>query len=402
MTSFLQLILSLSIIIIVAKLGGYISHKLGQPSVLGELIAGILIGPSLFNFFQMPFFTDSHLSQMIAELAEIGVLLLMFLAGLEIHFSDLVHSGKVSSLSGTLGVILPLGLGMGVGIISGMETSSAIFIGLILAATSVSISAQTLMELGVIQSRVGLALMGAAVFDDILVILGLAIFTALSQSGNTTGLWDVFWIILNMVLYLLSASLIGWWVFPKISSFIHNRSISQGLIAFVFVTILLYGWFAEVTGHMAAITGAFVAGLWFSRTELKEKIRNGISIVAYGIFIPIFFINIGLSANLRELSVDMLIFLAILIVIAVLGKVIGAGAGGLLAGFSWHESLQLGVGMMSRGEVGLIVAAVGVNEKLIDSEIFTAVVGVVIITTILTPILLRFLFPSPAKVIPVK
>jgi Kef-type K+ transport system membrane component KefB len=371
---------------------------LGQPSVLGELITGILLGPTLLNLFQLFPFTDPHITENISNLAEIGVLLLMFLAGIEIHFEDLLKSGKTSALVGTFGVILPMVLGCGLGLLFSMEIKTAIFIGLILAATSVSISAQTLMELNVIKSRVGLVLMGAAVFDDILVILGLSIFTALTTSGSSAGLWDILWITIQMILFLVLASLIGWWIFPKVSDLIYNHSISQGLIAFVFVTILLYGWFAEEAGHMAAITGAFLAGLWFSRTELKEKIRHGISIIAYGLFVPIFFINIGLSANLRGLSVDNLIFLALLVIIAVISKVIGAGSGAKISGFSFKESLQLGVGMMSRGEVGLIVATVGVNQKIIHPEVLSAVVGVVIITTILTPISLRFLFPNKTRV----
>jgi Kef-type K+ transport system membrane component KefB len=279
-----------------------------------------------------------------------------------------------------------------------MGLQSAIFVGLILAATSVSISAQTLMELKMIRSRVGIGLLGAAVFDDILVILGLSIFTALSQPETGGGFWGIVLVVLQMMLYLGIASAIGWWIFPKITRRIHSQPVSQGLIAFVFVTILLYGWFAETTGHMATITGAFLAGLWFGRTLLKERINAGISTIAYGIFVPIFFINIGLSANVRELTGNGLLVLAGMTLVAIIGKVVGAGWGASLGGLSRRESLQLGVGMMSRGEVGLIVASVGVSEGLIQPDTFSALVGVVIITTILTPLLLRWLFASETKV----
>jgi len=402
MSPFLQLALSLAIIITAAKIGGYISYRLGQPSVLGELLVGILLGPSIIDVLHLSFFTDKHLAEIVHELAEIGVLLLMFLAGLDLHLPDLLKSSKVAGLAGTLGVVFPLVLGTAAGLLFAMDLPAAIFIGLTLAATSVSISAQTLMELKAIRSRVGIGLLGAAVFDDILVILGLSIFTALAQPDASGGPGAILLIILRMILYVLGASLVGHWLFPKLTRLISHQPISQGLIAFVFVTILLYGWLAEVTGNMAAITGAFLAGLWLGRTLLKERIEAGISTIAYGIFVPIFFINIGLSANARALSSDSLILLLVLTAVAIAGKVLGSGWGARLGGLSQREALQLGVGMMSRGEVGLIVAAVGVTEGFISASVFSAVVGIVIITTILTPLLLRALFASPQPAVPQK
>jgi Kef-type K+ transport system membrane component KefB len=397
MTPFLQLALGLAIIISAAKVGGYLSYRLGQPSVLGELLVGILLGPSVINLLHLYFFTDTHLPEVIHELAEIGVLLLMFLAGLDLHVSDLLRSGKVAGLAGSLGVLFPILLGAGAGLLFSMEAQTSIFLGLILAATSVSISAQTLMELKVIRSKVGISLLGAAVFDDILVILGLSIFTALSNPESGGGVGAILLVVVKMTLYLGIASFLGWWLFPKLTRRIHNLPISQGLIAFVIVIILGYGWLAETAGDMAAITGAFLAGLWLGRTSLKERIDTGISTIAYAIFVPIFFINIGLSANARVLNGESLTLLAVLTVVAVIGKVFGAGWGARLGGLTRRESLQLGVGMMSRGEVGLIVATVGVEGGYISADIFSTLVGVVIITTILTPLLLRVLFKDPQK-----
>jgi Kef-type K+ transport system membrane component KefB len=395
MTPFLQLALSLVIIISVAKLGGYLSYRIGQPAVLGELIVGIILGPSVVNILGFPYFTDQHLTEVIHQMAEIGVLLLMFLAGLELHLSDLLRSGKVATLAGTLGVILPIALGTATGVLFGMEAQSAIFIGLILSATSVSISAQTLMELKVLRSRMGVGLMGAAVFDDIIVLLGLAIFTALTQPESGSGLSSILWIIVKMGLFLGIASLIGWWTFPKLNRRISHLPISQGLIAFAFVTLLLFGWLAETMGHMAAITGAFLAGLWFSHTPEKERLHSGMATIAYGIFVPIFFINIGLSANVRELDWESGLLMLVMTIVAMISKVLGAGSGAMLGGLTRRESLQLGVGMMSRGEVGLIVAALGIQEGFIKPSTFSAVMGVVILTTVFTPLLLKMLFPRP-------
>jgi Kef-type K+ transport system membrane component KefB len=327
----------------------------------------------------------------VHELAEMGVMLLMFLAGLELQLKDLANSGKVSVLAGTLGVIFPLALGMLAGLAFGLDFLPALFVGLILSATSVSISAQTLMELKVLRSPVGVGLLGAAVYDDVLVVLGLSLFVALTQPG-AGGASGVLVVLLRMSLYLAAAIAFGWWLLPRLTRRVARLPISQGLISFAFVILLLYGWAAEVVGSMAAITGAFLAGLMFGRSPLKERIEHGISVLAYGVFVPIFFVNVGLSANLRELGGEGLLIFAVLTVVAVIGKVLGAGAGANLSGFNRLDALRLGVGMMSRGEVGLIVATVGITQGLISQEIFSSIVGVVIITTLLTPLLLRWLY----------
>jgi Kef-type K+ transport system membrane component KefB len=410
MTPFLQLALALAIIILAAKLGGYISYRLGQPSVLGELLVGIILGPTLFDMLHLRYFSDENLDEVVHELAEIGVLLLMFIAGLGLHISDLAKSGKVSTLGGVLGVVAPLLLGAGAGLAFSMPLQSAIFVGLILSATSVSISAQTLIEMKALRTRVGIGLLGAAVFDDILVVLGLSVFIALGaanpavggESGAGNGWLEVLVITGKMVFFLLLASAIGRWVLPRLSEKFYELPISQGLMAFTFVIVLLYGWMAEVIGGMAAITGAFLAGLWLSRSALRERILSAVSVVAYGVFVPIFFVDVGLTANGRMLGGENLWLLVVMIIIAVVSKVAGAGLGARLAGFSWIESLQFGVGMMSRGEVGLIVASVGISEGLISQGTFAAVVGVVIVTTLLTPPLLRMLFNRPEAVVAAK
>lgn len=403
MTPFLQLIFALAIIIFLAKFGGYLSYRIGQPAVLGELIIGIILGPSLINILALPPFTDPHLPETITHLAELGVLLLMFIAGLDLHVSDLLHTGKVAAFAGTLGVVAPIILGFLTGIIFSMDYISSLYIGLILSATSVSISAQTLMELKVLRSRLGVGLLGAAVFDDILVLLILAIFTAL-VSPISGGWLSIIWTLLKMVIFLGAASLLGWWILPKLSRRISRLPISQGLVSFSLVVLLFYGWSAEIFGHIAAITGAFLAGLWLGRSPEKERIQSGLNTLAYAFFVPIFFINIGLSANGRLLNWETDLLLLVMVVIAVVSKLLGSGLGALMGGFSRRESLQLGLGMISRGEVGLIVATIGVEQGLIQEGVFSAVVGVVIITTLLTPVVLRASFSKkpPRYIEPVK
>jgi Kef-type K+ transport system membrane component KefB len=396
LTPFLQLSLALAILITAAKFGGYLSFRLGQPSVLGELLVGILLGPTVIDLLHLSYFTDTHLAEVIHQLAEIGVMLLMFLAGLELHLTDLLKSGKVAAFAGTLGVVLPLGLGIGLGLSFSMEMPVAIFIGLILSATSVSISAQTLMELKVLRSRVGLSLLGAAVFDDVLVVLGLSIFTALQNTGTeSSGLAGVLSLVLRMILYLGIATGMGMLILPRLSRKIHSLPISHGLLAFTVVLLLLYGWAAEEWGGMAAITGAFLAGLVLSQSQVKERIENGISALAYGLFVPVFFINVGLTANIRQISPSAFWFFLWMTLIAITSKVLGSGLGANLSGLSRLESIQLGIGMVSRGEVGLIVASVGIAQGLITQETFASIVGVIIITTLLTPPLLRAAFRHP-------
>lgn len=396
MTPFLELILTLAILITAAKAAGYISFRLGQPSVLGELLAGVILGPSLIDILHLSIFEYEHLSETIHFLAEIGVLLLMFLAGMELHLTDMRKSGKVAFFAGGFGVILPLILGTLSGLIFQMSLTESIFLGLILSATSVSISAQTLIELKVLRSRVGISLLGAAVFDDVLVVLGLSIFTALVLAPDPGDWISIMWIMLRMFLFLSIGVGLGYIAFPLLSRKVGSLPISQGLVAFALVLMFLYGWAAEEIGQMAAITGAFLAGLLFGQNPAKERIEQGIASLAFGFFVPIFFIDVGLKANMKEIRGEALLFLAVLVVVAVAGKVLGSGGGALLGGLTRRESLQLGIGMVSRGEVGLIVAAVGISEGLITQSIYSAVIGVVIITTLLTPLFLRASF-SPQK-----
>ena len=389
MTTFLQLALLLSIILLSAKLAGYLSVRLGQPSVLGELLVGILLGPSVIDMLHLPFI-DPALAHTIAELGELGVLLLMFIAGLELHLDELTRNTRVAGYGGFLGVLVPTMLGWGAGRLFGMDNATAIFLGLTLGATSVSISAQTLMELKVLRSRVGLSLLGAAVFDDILVILSLSIFLAIEAGTGSIG--GVLWILIRMIAFLTLSVAFGWWVLPWLMRRVAHLPISQGVLTLALVVMLAYGLAAELLGGMAAITGAFIAGLMMARSGERERVEHGVHALAYGLFVPIFFINIGLSVNARSLQVEMLWFTLAIILTAIISKWLGAGLGARLGGLSWRESVQLGAGMISRGEVGLIVAGVGINEGLVSLEEFSAIVGMVLITTLVTPPILRALF----------
>ena len=395
MSFFLQLVFTLLIIVLGAKTASYISIRLGQPSVLGELLVGLLLGPTFLNLTHLPFITNGHLTETIIEIGELGVLLLMFIAGLELHLSELARNTKVSALAGTLGVILPVSMGWGVGIGFGFDSSSALFLGLILGATSVSISAQTLMEIGVLRTRVGLGLLGAAVFDDILVILLLsAVLAVVDGGGSIIAIGLIF---ARIVVFLALSVTFGVYGLPWLSRKVAGLPVSQAAISLALVVLLLYGLWAELVGGMAAITGAFLAGLMFGRTPEKERIERGIHALSYSLFVPVFFVSIGLGVNLREVEPSALWLLATILVIGVFGKLLGAGLGARLGGFSFRESVQLGAGMISRGEVGLIVASIGVQQGYVQPSILSAVIGMIIITTLITPPTLHFLFTDTSS-----
>jgi Kef-type K+ transport system membrane component KefB len=392
---FLQFLIILAVIITASKLGGYFSMRLGQPAVAGEVLAGLILGPTVLNFLHWDVFTDIHIEETFTFMAELGVLLLLFIAGLELHVSDLQKSGRAAVIAGVLGFLAPLGLGYLAATLMGFDTQQGLFIGLLLAPTSVSISAQTLMELGALRSRVGASLLGAAVIDDTLVVLGISFFLAMFGGGGAqeTGAGsDILLVVGQMVLYLVIAIFVGIKILPRLARFTERLPISEGVIAFAFTVMVFYAWTAEYFGHLATIIGAFLAGLFFSRTPLKPKIEQGFSAIAYGVFVPIFFVDVGLEANFRTLDRDSLIFLGVLMITAILSKIIGSGLGGLLGKLSARESLQLGFSMVPRGEVVLIVAAVGITEGFISQTELSVAVGMVVLTTLLTPPILRLLF----------
>lgn len=391
MSPVLQLLFELALLITAAKLAGLISTRLGQPAVLGEILAGVLLGPSLVDVQHLPFLSSAILPETINEIAEIGVIFLMFLAGLEADLGQMRQSGRVVLLAGLLGVAVPLLLGALAVLPFGYGLVSALGMGMLLTATSVSISAQTLLELDVLRTREGIALLGAAVVDDVVVILLLSIFIALAGSGGGGGA-GILLLLLRVLLFIAVFTAIGWFFVPRFLEKVDRLPISQGLLAAAVVLALVYAWSAEVIGQVAMITGSFMAGLFAARSSVHHRVAEGISALTYGFFVPIFFVNIGLHANIWELQGSLILITLLITVIAIISKVVGAGGGALLGGFSTGESFRLGLGMISRGEVGLIVAQLLVMAGLVPAETITVAVIMVLATTLVTPPLLRWAF----------
>lgn len=400
----LQLLVALSIIIAIAKLAGSLSAGIGQPPVFGKILAGLILGPSLLNMLGWPIFQPHGaeiapaLGEVIHDIAEIGVILLMFIAGLETDIKGVMRVGNNAFWAAAGGVILPMGFGAWFSRFMGFPWRESIFIGTILTATSVSITAQTLMELGALKSKEGSTILGAAVIDDVMGIIVLSLVVAFAinppQGGSLTSNFSSIAILLIQIsLFFIISILVGIKFFEKILTYAIKLTASQALFAIALVICFMYAWAAEYLGKVAAITGSYIAGVLLTRTKYFKEIETSAKIFAYPFFVPVFLIDIGLRANARELGGD-IIFTIGIILIAVFTKAFGCAGGSLLTGFDLKESTRVGIGMISRGEVGLIVASYGLTHAIIARDIFSAMVLMVLVTTLVTPILLRLVFPK--------
>ena len=402
----LQVLLLLAIIVSSAKLAGAAANRVRQPAVFGEILVGLLLGPTLLNVLGWPVFAaaGTHGSSLAAEapllgfvrdLADIGVILLMFVAGLETDMAEMRRVGRVAFWAAAGGVILPMGGGALTASAFGLPLLwQGVFIGAILTATSVSISAQTLMELGALRSREGTAILGAAVIDDVMGILVLSVVAALARAGGDAGASGMAVTVVRLVLFFVLAWFAGRF-FPDIVRAARGLRVSQGVLAAAITVAFLYAWSAEYLGGVAAITGSYLAGVLFGLTPFKSSIDEGIHPLTYSIFVPVFFVSIGLQANAAALG-GQLAFVIVLVLVAIVTKAAGCLIGAAASGFNLTESVRVGVGMISRGEVGLIVAGYGLSNGLIDRDVFSASVVMVLVTTMVTPPLLKLVFPTAA------
>jgi len=391
-----QLLLSLSAIILATQLAGVAARLLRQPRVLGELMAGVLLGPSLLNMPHWSQFVDPELlRQTIDELAELGVLLLMFSIGLEIHLNELAAIRQMALWSGVLGGIMPVLMTIPVVRFFGYSAETAIFTGVVMAATSVSISAQTLLELGHLRTKEGVGLLAAAVIDDILALLLLAVVLVAFGPDTQASATGLFWTLARLVLYLAGALAVAWLVLPRLFNWIyHQHYLTQGMVSLALLAMLVFSWAAEAAGGITAVTGAFIAGVGLSRIHERPhlEIATAVYHVSYSFLVPIFFVNVGLHADIGKITPDLVPFVLALLAAAVISKVIGSGAGALVGGFNAQESLRVGICRISRGEVGLIVASLGLTNGLLSARLFQPVFLVIFLTTILTPPLVRWAF----------
>ncbi len=404
----IALFLALGVIIAASRIGGAVARQLGQPRVLGELIVGVILGPTLLDLLHAPILNGVDLHETIKQLAELGVLLLMFIVGLEVNVKELAKVGKVGVIAGFIGAVLPVIFGLPLVMAFGYGWEPALFAGVTLAATSVSISAQVLLELGLLRTKVGNALLATALIDDVLAILLVSLAVAISGSGGEAAVavdvGALLIIIARMALYIGGAFLLAWFVLPRFMSWLDRMPAvrqSYGIPAIALLLALLFGWSAETWGGVAAITGAFIAGVGFSRAkeDIRHEIEEAAQNMAYAFLVPIFFINVGLETNLQIFPLSALPFALLLLIAALISKIGGCAIGARMGGFNNRQSLQLGVCMISRGEVGLIIASLGLSAGVFhaDQPLFASLFLVILLTTVITPILVRQVFGKETK-----
>lgn len=378
-------LLSIALILISTKVLGLFSKKIKLPQVVGALIAGVIMGPACLGWI--------HNTEMLSCLSEIGVIVLMFAAGLETDINELKRTGKASFLIALIGVIVPMLGGAAAAYffndsVDGNKMLQNIFIGIILTATSVSITVETLKEMGKLSTPAGNAILGAAIIDDILGIIALTMVISMADSSVSIGM--VLLKILGFFVFTFVAAVGYHYAFKKWTDNNPVKLRRYVVISFAFCLVLAYC--AEEFFGVADITGAFFAGLAISGTKKADYVTKRFDTLSYLLLSPIFFASIGLKVVLPKMNLEIVLFTVIICLVAVLTKVIGCGLGAKICRYSNKEALQIGVGMISRGEVALIVANKGEAVGLMSDKFFAPIVIMVVLTTIVTPVLLKLVF----------
>lgn len=383
-----QTLLSIVIILIFTNIGGIVSKKFKMPEVLGALIAGVIIGPVVLNIIQY----DDNLKL----LSGLGVIMLMFLAGLETDVEQFKKAGFSSFIIALAGVIVPLVLGTLGASIFFSNMWENIFVGVILTATSVSITVETLKELGKLNSKSGVNILGAAVIDDVLGLVLISVVLAVAQTSGSgaqeTNMTLSMIIVFVQIIAFCVGAMLGVVYLPKLLNQLTKKLKSKReLLTFSIAFALLIAFIAEKIG-IAAITGAYMAGLILSSLDVKEYLEKNVKAISSGFLTPIFFASVGIEANLEGVNTEMIMITVVMFIVAILGKLVGCGFAARMLKISKVESIQIGVGMISRGEVALITANIGLQNGIITEEVFLPTLIVVILTTIVTPLFLKMTF----------
>ena len=376
----------LAIIIIAAKFFAIVARKCKAPQVVGEIIAGLIIGPCFLGLVQQTDF--------LLQMAEIGVILLMFSAGLDTDLKELMKTGPIAFLIACCGVFIPLVCGAllymgfyGVAPWGSEEFYKAVFIGVILTATSVSITVQSLKEMGKLKGRVGTIILSSAIIDD---IIGIIVLTFVIGFKNPDS--NPLMVIVNTLLFFVFSIVVGfisYKIFKKVDNrYPHTRRIPIAGLAFC----LAMAYIAEKYFGIADITGAYVAGIILCSVKDSEYIAEKMDINSYMLFGPVFFASIGLKTNIDNMDTSILLFAVAFVVVGLLSKIIGCGLMAKICRFNNGDALKIGVGMMTRGEVALIVSQKGLSVGLMTPVYFTAVILLIIVSSISTPIILKILY----------
>ena len=376
----------LAIIIFAAKFFGVMARKCKAPQVVGQIVAGLLVGPCVLGWVAP--------SDFITHMAEIGVVLLMFEVGLETDLKELVKTGPIALLIACAGVFVPLVLGAllymgfyGVAPWGSEEFFKAVFIGTIMTATSVSITVAALQELGKIKSKVGTTIVSAAIIDDVIGIIVLTFVIGFKSPDSHPGM-----VIVKTIIFFIVAVAGGFVIFKFFLAldkrYPHTRRIPIVSLAFCFAL----SYVAEKYFGIADITGAYIAGIVLCNLSDNTYIERKVDVSSYMLFGPLFFASIGLKTNFDAMDSTLFIFCICFVIVALLAKIIGCGLAAKVCRYSMSDSLKIGVGMMTRGEVALIVAQKGLAADLLTSDYFMAVILLILFSSIATPIILKFLY----------
>lgn len=378
-----MLLVEVAVILLAAKIAGDLASRWGQPPVVGQLVAGLAMGILVFAVGQQPLYNENE--PQLAQLANLGVLLLMFLAGLETDWNEVRATGKAAFTSASVGVAIQLGVGYAVGLAFHLAPLEALFLGVILTATSISISAQTLLELGSLQTTAGATILGAAVSDDVIGVVVFSLVVAGTGMGQVSEPMPV--VVLRLLVFFAIAPTVGNWLCHRILDLARDMRGSEVSLAAALALTLIFA-VAAIQSGIAGVTGAYVAGLLINRQDRYGELTEKVKVVAYGLFVPIFLVKIGMDAHLESVG-PVIGMVAAVSLSAIVAKFFGCALGARVCGLTSHQSLVVGAGMVPRGEVALIVASLALQANVVSTTVFAATIVVVLVTALVTPLLLR-------------
>ncbi len=378
----MDVLYSVLLLLLGAKIGGELVEHVGYPSIIGELAGGIILGPSLLNLVDA--------GGVLERFAYMGILLLMFLAGAETNVRDMAKEGKTSLLVALCGVALPMALGFGISSAYGYGTLESLFIGAALTATSVGITVRVLLDMGRLNSPVGLTILGAAVIDDIIAVIILTVLAGVA-TANGFSLLGVGRILVVMAGFFIFTIVAGYALVRRIAPLTHMLKTEAAVESVALIFILVLSLLAEEM-YVAGITGSFIAGILIAQTPEKGHVVNNTKVIGYAFFIPMFFATVGTLVDLNAVR-DVGVFGILLVIVAIAGKLLASFSACLVHRFNKRDALAVGVGMTPRMEVAIVIANTGLVTGIIGPPLYTAIILMAFATTLITPPLLHMLLP---------
>lgn len=369
----------LCLILITTTLFSHLARRMGVPAVIGQLLAGVLLGGAGLNWV--------HPDILVHDFSEIGVILLMFLAGLESDISLLKRYFRPGMLVALLGIVFPMLFGYATGVGFQSSPTEAFFFGIVLAATSVSISVEVLKELNVVNTKEGSTILGASVVDDILVVLVLSLSLSFlgGESSQATPLPVT---LLVELIYFVLIFLLVKWIAPFLLALAEKLFANSAVIIMSLIICLGMAYLADLVG-LSSVIGAFFAGIAVSQTKVREEVEHSVEASGYAVFIPVFFVSVGLEVDFSRLN-EQLFFILAFTVVAILTKLVGGYVGAKITKFSDNSAWMVGAGMISRGEMALIILQIGQQNQLISSTLYSPLVIVVLLSTLISPLILKY------------